>query len=77
MGQVRHAVKRVVDEVVTKAVKDVADEVTVIRLKLASETGGNSNGLRQKLNEVSREMVTIGKDVAELKGGFNQLTQAK
>lgn len=57
--QAKHAVKRVVDEVVNNAVKDVADEVTAIRLKLTAETGGNSHGLRQKLNETSEDVAAI------------------
>lgn len=59
ISQAKHAVKRVVDEVVQAAVKDTADEVTAIRLKLAAETGGNSHGLRQKLNEVSEDVAQI------------------
>ena len=59
--QAKHAVKRVVDEVVTEAVLPVKHDLTALRVKIASETGGNNHGLRQAVDE-------IGKDVAHIKG---------
>ena len=75
-AQLRHAIRRVVSEEVTEELRTVKDEVTALHLKLTKETGGNSNGMRQKLNEVGRDLVSVGKDVAHLKGAFEQHTHS-
>lgn len=64
--------KHVVNEVVTAAIKDVADGLAELKLKFASETGGNSNGLRQKINEVDAKLDTVVETVAHLKGSLGQ-----
>lgn len=46
-------------------IEGVRDDITALHLRVVRETGGNSNGLRQKLNEV-------GEQVASLKGAFDQ-----
>ena len=72
--QIRHAVARVVRSEVTDELKAVKDDITALHLKLTKETGGNSNGLRQAVNQISRDIVSVGKDVAHLKGAFEQHT---
>lgn len=57
--QMKHGVKRVVDEVVTLAIKEVKEDVSELKLKFAKETGGNSNGLRQKVDEVAKDVAKI------------------
>lgn len=64
ISQAKHAVRRVVDEVVTEAVQPVKHDLTALRVKIASETGGNNHGLRQAVDE-------IGKDVSHIKGYLN------
>lgn len=68
VSQLKHTVRRVVAEEVTAEIKTVKDDVTALRLKIARETGGNSNGLRQKLDSVAG-------DVAELRGVLSILTK--
>lgn len=69
--------KRVAKDVVGEAVSGVAKEadvkaiqadVTDLKVKLASETGGNSNGLRQSVNELHAKVEGVTTDVAYLKG---------
>lgn len=55
--------KRLLRDVADAAVKDIKEDVIGLKVKLAAETGGNSNGLRQKLNSVAE-------DVAHLKGAM-------
>lgn len=68
-GGVFRLVKRILRDVVTDVTKEVTSEirsdVSTVKEKLASETGGNSNGLRQKVNEISE-------DIAKLTGAFEQ-----
>lgn len=66
--QVRHAIARVVRSEVTDELKAVKNDITALHLKLTKETGGNSNGLRQKVNE-------LGEDLAYLKGAFEQYVE--
>lgn len=69
MGFVKKSLGRMLKELIVTAIatlkKEVLDglqsELTDLKVKFAAETGGNSNGLRQKLNEVAE-------DVAHLKG---------
>lgn len=69
--------KRVAKDVVADAVSGVAKEadvkaiqadVTELKVKLASETGGNSNGLRQAVNDLTGKVEGVMVDVAHLKG---------
>jgi outer membrane murein-binding lipoprotein Lpp len=48
-------------------VKAIASDVTDLKVKLASETGGNSHGLRQAVNELDAKVDGIVVDVATLK----------
>lgn len=52
------------DQTTQQAAKDIQD----LKVSFAKETGGNSGGFRQALNELT-------KDVAELSGAFHQHTQ--
>ena len=60
--------KRVAADVVRDGTKDIRDEVAAVKVKLASETGGNSHGLRQAINEMQSDLTTVREDVAFLKG---------
>lgn len=55
-----------------KALEDAAADITYLKVKLAKETGGNSNGLRQAINEMSRDVTEVKAAVAEVRGAFNQ-----
>lgn len=79
----RHFLKNMIQDIVSaavdafktdvsKALTEVNQNVQSVAMKLASETGGNSNGIRQKLNEVSGEVGDVRQDVAELKGAYEQ-----
>lgn len=46
----------------------IRTDILALQLKLAAETGGNSHGLRQKLDEVAE-------DVAQLRGEVRALTK--
>lgn len=68
--------RRVATEVVHEAfagvakesdLKAVASDVTDLKVKLAAETGGNSHGLRQAVNELDGKVDGIVVDVATLK----------
>lgn len=48
-------------------VKAIAADVTALTVKLASETGGNSHGLRQAVNELDAKVDGIVIDVTTLK----------
>lgn len=80
---VRHFIKSLIQDVVNaaidafkkdvdKALGDVNGNVQGLAVKLAAETGGNSNGLREKLDTVGSEVSTVATGVAELRGAFNQ-----
>jgi hypothetical protein len=69
--------KRIAKEVVSDAlagvakeddVKAIATDVNTMKLKLAAETGGNSNGLRQAVDSLAREVNDVKLDVAHVKG---------
>lgn len=64
-GGMAKLIKRVVHDASEEATKEIKTDLAALKLKLAAETGGNSNGLRQKLNEV-------GEDLAKLTGAFEQ-----
>jgi hypothetical protein len=54
-------------------IKEVKNDVSALSVKFAAETGGNSGGLRQAINEQAAHMASIGEDVAELKGAVGVL----
>ena len=62
------ALKRVAEAAVRDGTADIRNDVTDLKVKFASETGGNSNGLRQAVNELAGEVSDIRVDVAHLKG---------
>lgn len=68
LGVALKQLKRSVSDAVAQGVKPVADDLTSLKLKLAAETGGNSNGLRQKVNEVDSKVDALTADFAEVKG---------
>lgn len=68
LGVALKQLKRSVSDAVAQGVKPVADDLTALKLKLAAETGGNSNGLRQKVNEVDSKVDALAADFAEVKG---------
>jgi 6-phosphofructokinase len=81
-GLVVRTLKRVASEVVNDALKGlakendlkaVASDVTDLKVKFASETGGNSNGIRQVVNELDRKVDGVIVDVAFLKGQANKV----
>lgn len=61
--------KRVAADAVREGVQTLTDDVAAFKLKFAAETGGNSNGLRQAVN-------TIGRDVSDLKASVAGLNGA-
>lgn len=48
-------------------VKAIASDVNDLKVKFASETGGNSHGLRQVVNELDAKVDGVVVDVATLK----------
>lgn len=60
--------KRVATQAVHDGTEDIRDDVNSLKVKFASETGGNSNGLRQKINELDTKIDGVVVDVAHLKG---------
>lgn len=85
VSQLKHVIRRVVatevlseikeiKKEVTSEIKTVKDDLAAVHLRLVKETGGNSNGLRQKVNEIGQDLNQVGKDVAHLKGAFEQHT---
>lgn len=54
-------IKNVVVSGIREETAPIRADILALQLKLAAETGGNSHGLRQKLDEVSD-------DLAELRG---------
>lgn len=71
------ALKKVAKDAVSEALvgvakeddlKAVASDVTALKVKFASETGGNSNGLRQAVNDLTGKVEGVMVDVAHLKG---------
>lgn len=55
----RRQIHSICTEVITTVVQDIKSDVEEVKLKLAKETGGNSNGLRQKLDEVGKDVATM------------------
>lgn len=50
-------------------------DLTGMTVRLASELGGNSGGIRQAVNHVSDELARTREDVANLRGSFDQHVQ--
>jgi len=55
---------------VTAAVQPINDKVEQMQLKLAAEFGGNSNGMRQAIDEQGRAINRHGEDIALIKGSL-------
>lgn len=53
--------KRVAGDVVRSELAPLNDKITALTIKVERETGGNSNGLRQAVD-------SLGRDVAFIKG---------
>lgn len=80
------ALKRIAAEIVHDAVsglakesdvRGVATDLTDLKVKFASEVGGNSGGLRQAVNELTRTVNEVQVDVAHLKGVTEGQAQGK
>jgi hypothetical protein len=68
LRSLKHAVRREV----ALAIEPVSKDVNDLKLKFAAETGGNSNGLRQKINEMDGKLDLTNQNVASVKGAFDQ-----
>lgn len=80
------ALKRIAKEVVHDALsgvakeddlKAIASDVTEFKVKFAAETGGNSGGLRQAVNDLTKTVGEVQVDVAHLKGLTEGQAQGK
>lgn len=63
--------KRAMHEIVNLALADVRQQVADLSLKWAKETGGNSGGFRQAINESRVEINAVQRDLAYLKGALD------
>lgn len=66
---VGHLFKRMAKDAVEAGTADIRGDLKELALKFAAEHGGNSGGIRQEVN-------AQGKDLAALKGAFEQFTKA-
>jgi hypothetical protein len=64
--------KHIAGEAVREGIKEIGNDLISLKLKIANEVGGNSNGIRQKMNEVDSKVDAIAVDVAHLKGTLGQ-----
>lgn len=66
-----HYAKRAIHEIVNLALADLRKEVSDLTIKFAKETGGNSGGFRQAINEAKVEIGSVQRDLAYLKGALD------
>ena len=75
VATLRRLLTRAAKDLISDVASDIKSDISRLEVKIASETGGNSNGLRQKLDEVAKNVGEVAKDLAELKGAFSQHTK--
>lgn len=64
--------KRIARDVANVLVEDVKADLVELKVDFAKQVGGNSNGLRQKLDEVGKDVAAVKTNVSNLSGRFDQ-----
>lgn len=66
------SLKAAVRHEVAAHLEPMKEDLNELKLKFAAETGGNSNGLRQKVNEMDQKLDSNSEAVAYLKGALQR-----
>lgn len=60
--------KRAAADIAREANKELVEDLQALTVKVAKETGGNSNGLRQAVNALADQVHAAAQDIAFIKG---------
>lgn len=72
MGFLKKSILAIIKDMLATALADVQRDVQELKERFAKETGGNSNGLRQAVNETKADVASVKEDIAHIKGQLSK-----